>query len=66
MADEIYTDFLAQCLDQAKVIDDTLKRVNKQRQVNVQQSQQNSGRRRPNPGRGSGGRGAHDPTSNDT
>ena len=66
VADEIYTDFLAQCLDQAKVIDDTLKQVNKQCQVNVQQSQRNSGRGRPNPGRGSGGRGGHDNTGNDT
>ena len=55
VADEIYTDFLAQCLDQAKVIDDTLKQINKQHQVNVQQSQRNSGRGRPNPGCGSGG-----------
>ena len=66
VADEIYTDFLAQCLDQAKVIDDTLKQVNKQCQVNVQQSQRNSGRGRPNPGCGSGGRGGHDNTGSDT
>ena len=39
-----------------------MKRINKQRQVNVQQSQRNSGRGRPNPQRGSGGRGGHDNT----
>ena len=66
VADEIYTDFLTQCLDQAKVIDDTLKRINKQHQVNIQQSQWNSGRGRPNPGCGSGGRGGHDNTDGDT
>ena len=66
VADEIYTDFLTQCLDQAKVIDDTLKRINKQHQVNIQQSQQNSGRGGPNPGRGSGGRGGHNNTDGDT
>ena len=66
VANEIYTDFLAQCLDQAKVIDDTLKRINKQCQVNVQQSQQNSGHGRPNPRCGSGGWGGCNNTDSDT
>ena len=43
-----------------------MKRINKQCQVNVQQSQWNSGRGRPNPGCGSGGRGGHDNTDGDT
>ena len=66
VTNEIYTDFLAQCLDQAKVIDDTLKRINKQCQANIQPSQRNSGRGHPNPGCGSGGRGRHDNTDGDT
>ena len=65
VAAEIYTDFLAQCFDQAKVIDDTLKRINEQRQVNIQQSQRNSGRGRPNPGGGSGGQGGRNNTDGD-
>ena len=66
VADEINTDFLTLCLDQAKFIDDTLKRINKQRQVNVQQSQWNPGRGHPNPRRSAGGRGGHKNTDGDT
>ena len=67
VAAEIYTDFLSQCLDQAKVIDDTLKKINKQcLKANVQQSQWNSGRGHPNPRHGSGGRGGRDHTDSDS